>query len=111
MNEFKGRVFVVGCGAVSQCALPLLIKELNIPPSTITVMDFVDNRGRIAELLKQGVTYLQERITPENYAHILQKHLSGGDIFIDLGWDDDEDNTDDEDDTDDENDAQECAIL
>lgn len=87
MNEFKGRVFVVGCGAVSQCALPLLIKELNIPPSAITVMDFVDNRPRIADLLKKGVTYVQEHITRENYAHILQKHLSGGDIFIDLGWD------------------------
>jgi homospermidine synthase len=86
MKTFKGRIFVVGCGAVSQCALPLLIKELNIPPSAITVMDFTDNRARIANLLKQGVTYIQERITPENYAAVLKKHLSPGDIFIDLGW-------------------------
>lgn len=86
MEAFKGRIFVVGCGAVSQCALPLLIKELNIPPSRITVMDFVDNRARIADLLKQGVTYVQERITPQNYAAVLKKYLAPGDIFIDLGW-------------------------
>lgn len=86
MEAFKGRIFVVGCGAVSQCALPLLIKELNIPPSAITIMDFTDNRARIANLLKQGVTYVQERITPQNYTAILKKYLSPGDIFIDLGW-------------------------
>lgn len=86
MTAFNGHVFVVGCGAVSQCALPLLIKELNIPPSRITVMDFVDNRERISDLLQQGVTYVQERITPENYAAILKKYLKPGDIFIDLGW-------------------------
>ncbi len=86
MEAFRGRIFVVGCGAVSQCALPLLIKELNIDPSRITVMDFTDNRSRIADLLKKGITYIQERITPENYAAILKKYLSPGDIFIDLGW-------------------------
>ena len=86
MTAFTGRIFMVGCGSVAQCTLPLLIKELNIPPSRITVMDFVDNRARIANLLKQGVTYVQERITPENYAAILKKYLSPGDIFIDLGW-------------------------
>jgi len=86
MEAFKGRIFVVGCGAVSQCALPLLIRGLNIDPARITVMDFVDNRSRIADLLKQGVTYIQERITPENYITILKKHLAPGDIFIDLGW-------------------------
>jgi homospermidine synthase len=86
MTAFRGRVFVVGCGSVAQCALPLLIKELNIEPSRITVMDFVDNRSRIADLIKQGVTYVQERITPENYAAVLKKYLAPGDIFIDLGW-------------------------
>ena len=86
MAVFQGRVFVVGCGAVSQCALPLLVKELHIEPSRITVMDFTDNRARIANLLKQGVTYVQERITRENYASILKKYLAPGDIFIDLGW-------------------------
>ncbi len=86
MAAFKGRIFVVGCGAVSQCALPLLIKELKIEPSRITVMDFADNRARIASLLQQGVTYIIERITRENYATVLKQHLSAGDIFIDLGW-------------------------
>lgn len=83
MNE---RFFIAGCGAVAQCALPILIKELKIAPSVITIMDFVDNRHRIAQALDQGVTYVQERITQKNYKEILGRHLSPGDIFIDLSW-------------------------
>lgn len=80
------RIFMVGYGAVAQCALPILIKELNIAPSQITVMDFVDNRHRMGDLLKQGLTYIQDQITPENYSTLLKQHLSPGDIFIDLAW-------------------------
>lgn len=81
------RIFMVGSGAVAQCTLPILIKELKISPTQITIMDFVDNQHRISESLKQGVRFVQERITPENYKDILSKHLSSGDIFIDLAWD------------------------
>ena len=81
------RIFMVGSGAVAQCTLPILIKELKFSPSMITVMDFVDNRHRISEPLKQGVKFIQEHITEENYKEILSKHLSSGDIFIDLAWD------------------------
>lgn len=78
--------FMVGCGAVAQCTLPILIKELQISPAHITVMDYVDNRHRIQEYIDQGVTYIQDQITPNNFAQILQKHLAPGDIFIDLAW-------------------------
>jgi len=81
------RIFMVGSGAIAQCTLPILLKELKISPKAITVMDFVDNRHRITDVLKQGVTFIQDRITQENYQDILSKHLSSGDIFIDLAWD------------------------
>ena len=80
------RFFMAGCGAVAQCALPILLKELKVSPNAIVVMDFVDNRERISEAIAQGVTYVQERITKENYEEILSKYLSPGDIFIDLTW-------------------------
>lgn len=81
------RIFMVGCGAVAQCVLPILIKELKIQPTLITVMDFVDNRHRITEVLTQGVSFIQERITKDSYKQVLAQYLSAGDIFIDLAWD------------------------
>ena len=44
------RVLFVGCGAVAQCTLPILLKELKIASEHIVVMDFVDNRHRIADV-------------------------------------------------------------
>jgi homospermidine synthase len=81
------RIFMIGSGAVAQCVLPILIKELPLSPLSITVMDFVDNRERIAGALQQGVTFVQNRITRENYTTVLSTYLSSGDILIDLGWD------------------------
>jgi homospermidine synthase len=61
------KIFMAGCGAVGQCVLPILIKELPIEPSAITVMDFVDNRHRIQDPLALGVVYVQDKITQQNY--------------------------------------------
>lgn len=81
-----GKVLIIGCGSVSQCTLPILLKLIEIPATSITVIDFVDNRDRIKDLLAQGVSYVQTRITPENYSALLEQYVSAGDIIIDLGW-------------------------
>ena len=83
---FKGSILVIGCGSVSQCTLPLLPQLLDVPYERITVIDFVDNRARIKELLERGVTYVQQRITPDNLVEILGQYLKAGDILIDLAW-------------------------
>ncbi len=83
---FAGRVVVIGCGSVSQCALPLLLKTLDISPKAVTVIDFVDNRARLTELLERGVTYELLRLTPENFQSVLASKLSRGDLLVDLGW-------------------------
>ena len=84
--EFDGNIFVAGCGAIAQCALPILLKELDVDPKRITVMDFVDNRNRIKQQLDAGVNFVKDRITEENYKSLLSKYLKPGDIFIDLAW-------------------------
>ena len=33
------KYFILGCGAVAQCTLPILIKELKIDLKQITIMD------------------------------------------------------------------------
>lgn len=85
-QKFEGQVFMAGCGAVAQCALPILLKELPVEPEQITIMDFVDNSVRINRYIAQGVKFVKERITPENYKQILSKYLKSGDLFIDLAW-------------------------
>ena len=42
---------------MSQCTLPLLLNELDVAPPSITVLDMVDNRDRIADVLAAGVRY------------------------------------------------------
>lgn len=82
--EFKGKLFILGCGSVAQCFIPILMKLLDIPPRNITVMDSVDNSKKIAPALQQGVSYVQKKLTRENYPDVLKEYLSAGDLFVDL---------------------------
>ncbi len=84
--SLPSRVLILGCGSVSQCTLPLLLKELPIPADRITVLDMVDNRARIAAELAQGVTYEQGQITRENLDEMLGERVAAGDLLLDLAW-------------------------
>ena len=48
MSRTPSRVLVLGCGSVAQCTVPLLLRDLEIDPSRVTIVDFVDNRSRVA---------------------------------------------------------------
>ncbi len=84
--KFTGKVLVIGCGSVAQCAIPLIPKILGVPHSNVTVLDFVDNRHRIKDSLKKGMTYDVDRITPENYTVLLKEYVGPGDMIMDLAW-------------------------
>ena len=73
MLEFNRRTLFVGCGAVVQCALPILVKYIKTPPQNITVMDFEDRRGVLAPWLKRGVKSVRKRVTRENMGAFLGK--------------------------------------
>ena len=45
MLPFKNKILFVGYGAVAQCALPILVKHINVPAKHITVMDFEDRKA------------------------------------------------------------------
>lgn len=81
-----GRVLFLGCGSVTQAALPLLIRDVKVDPSAITIIDFVDNRHRVADALAAGVTYKTLQITPDNLDEVLSAHVSAGDMLLDLAW-------------------------
>lgn len=86
MSRHPERVLVLGCGSVAQCVVPLLVRDLGIDPARLTVVDFTDNRARIADAIALGVTYQIDRLTPDNLDEFLSSRVSGGDVLIDLAW-------------------------
>jgi homospermidine synthase len=86
MTGFEKRVLLLGCGAVGQCALPLLLKHLQVQPGNVTVMDFEDRTAAIQEWTAQGVTFVRDRVTRENLGSLLGRYLDAGDLLVDLAW-------------------------
>lgn len=84
--KFGGKILIIGCGSVSQCAIPIVLQQIDIPAKNITIMDFVDNRKRVASSLKKGVKYVKDRVTEKNYRSLLAKYVGPGDLIIDLAW-------------------------
>jgi homospermidine synthase len=83
---FNGRILLIGFGSVAQCALPLFLRHIKMPPSRITVLDYVDKRKQLREYLKQGVVFRRIKISKENIYSILAEHVGSGDIVVDLAW-------------------------
>jgi homospermidine synthase len=86
MIDFAGRVLFLGYGAVAQCALPVFLKHFRTPPGNITVLDFENHVERLKPWTTQGVRFIRRRITRENLGAELAKHLSAGDLLVDLAW-------------------------
>jgi homospermidine synthase len=86
MVEFGKRILFVGYGAVAQCTLPILMKQMKVSPKNITVMDFEDRRKVLAPWMKKGVQFVQKKVTRSNMASVLKKHVGPGDVIVDLAW-------------------------
>jgi homospermidine synthase len=86
MIEFSKKILFVGYGAVAECTLPILFKHINVAPKNVTVIDFESKEEKLREWTAMGVHYICDRVTEENMATLLAKHLSAGDILIDLAW-------------------------
>ena len=86
MVTFPNRVVFVGFGAVARCTLPILVNHINIDPKRITIIDFDQNDEALKPWIAQGMTFVKDRVTPENLGSLLGQHLSAGDLLIDLAW-------------------------
>src|ERR1035437_7285500 len=85
-TPFDGRILMLGCGSVGQCALQLVRRHVDMPADRITVMDFEDVRAKIEDALQAGVRFRQSRLTRQNYTSMLGELVGPGDIIIDLSW-------------------------
>lgn len=86
MVAFPNRVVFVGFGAVARCTLPILVDHLKVSPERITAIDFDQVDEALKPWIAQGVTFVKDRVTPENMGRLLGQHLSAGDLLIDLAW-------------------------
>lgn len=84
--EFKGKVLIVGYGAVSKCTLPILLKHVKMSHENITVIDFEDKSKALKPWTAKGLMFHQRKITPENLSVTLSEYLSPGGLLIDLAW-------------------------
>jgi len=85
-THFDGKILVIGCGSVSQCTLPLFARHLDMPLVKITIVDFIDQREKIIEILKAGAKFEQVKVSKENIIDVLKKHVGPGDLIVDLAW-------------------------
>ena len=84
--KWNGRVLILGCGSVSQCLQPLLLRHLDMDFTKMTILDYEDLRSIIPKTLERGVSYVQKKITPKNLEKILSTYVGPGDLLIDLAW-------------------------
>ena len=85
--KFSGRVLVVGLGAVSRCALPLLFKHLGVPPGAYTIID-CEEGAPVAAAAEQaraaGAAFVREELTRADFGRVLAAHAGPGDLVVDL---------------------------
>src|SRR5438270_12206021 len=83
---FAGHVLILGCGSVSQCLQPLLLRHIEMDFKKLAILDFADRRQTIQETLAAGAHYVQDRVTQANLETVLDQYLGPGDLLIDLAW-------------------------
>ncbi len=84
--EFAGNIVIIGCGSVSRCLQPLLLKNLKMDFHNLTIIDMEDLRVHAKDVIEAGANFIQVEITKENMDSILSGLLSRGDMLIDLAW-------------------------
>src|SRR5262245_13142483 len=86
MLSFSNRVLFVGFGAVARCTLPILLQHITLEPKQITIIDFDPDEAALKPWVERGMTFVKDRVGPENMGTLLGAHLSAGDLLIDLAW-------------------------
>ncbi|MFO0941977.1 MAG: saccharopine dehydrogenase C-terminal domain-containing protein [Pirellulales bacterium] len=82
-TKVQGRLVIVGFGLIAQGTLPLLLRHLEIDPSSIVVVT-AQTTG-IKQLEASGVEYLLQPLNRENYKQVLTPLLSKqGSILLNL---------------------------
>ncbi len=85
-KQFNHKILIIGYGAVSQCTLPILLDNLDVPLKEVTIIDFEDKANALKKYTDNGLHFVYEKITKENLGQTLAKHVDDGGLLIDLAW-------------------------
>jgi homospermidine synthase len=83
--SFKGRLLMLGFGAVGQGTLPLLLRHIDMKPEQVTIITAKPDGAEIARTL--GVAFKMIRVTRENYLALYDEHLQAGDFLFNAAFD------------------------
>ena len=82
---FKGKILILGFGAVGQGTLPLLLRHIDMPRDKLSIITAEDWGREIAR--EYGVAFRIEPLTRENYVRILDQELGPGDFLFNASFD------------------------
>lgn len=85
-KRFDHKVVIIGYGSVSQCTLPILFDQVDIPYKNVTIIDFADKSSDLKEYVAKGLHYVKDRVTQGNMGKLLGQHVDNGGLIIDLAW-------------------------
>lgn len=84
LQGFEGRILLLGSGSVSRCFQMLLMREGDVDCSRLTVLDRRSLGAVRVPTLDAGARFVEHRLTPENLAPTLERHLAPGDLLVNL---------------------------
>ncbi|MBU4222124.1 MAG: saccharopine dehydrogenase NADP-binding domain-containing protein, partial [Euryarchaeota archaeon] len=62
-KKFNNKILIIGYGSVSQCTLPVLLDQIDVPLENITIIDFEDKSKDLKKFTDQGLKYVHEKIS------------------------------------------------
>jgi homospermidine synthase len=84
-DNFTGKLVLVGFGSIGQAVLPLLLRDLDVPPGNVTIIKTRADRSGIANAL--GVEVIAEALHEHNFEAVLAPLLGAGDFLLNLSVD------------------------
>ena len=86
MLHFPKKILFVGFGFVARCTLPILLKHVKVRPQDITILEFEPDEEALRPWIEKGVNLVRAKVESDNLGELLGRHVSAGDILIDLAW-------------------------
>ena len=84
MFSFRGRLVMVGFGAIGQGVLPLLLRHIDMRPEQVSIIVADDDEKGRDEALEYGVSYRVMPLRRDSFPDILDELLGGGDFLLNL---------------------------
>jgi len=79
---FAGKMVMLGFGSVGQATLPLLLRDVAIDPSQITIISRSEDKSGIAK--QHGVAFVAQPLREGSFEALLDAHLGEGDFLLNL---------------------------